>query len=76
MAKKQEMREVTIYYCDVCGHETDLPYYGVDDNGYGSCCYDKMHKSKRYLKEVNKIRGGIGMMQIDATFENLKNHIE
>ena len=73
--KKTEMRKVEIYYCDVCGNECGLPYYGKDNNGYGECCSSKISRADRYLVAVNTIRKGIGMRQIDVSFESLTNII-
>lgn len=36
--KIRELREITVYYCDICGNECGLPYTGYDEVGYGSCC--------------------------------------
>jgi len=71
--KKKEMREVEIYYCDVCSNECGLPYYSQDDVGYGKCCYSKMYKAEIYLKAVNKLRKGIGMKQLDMSYLNMRD---
>jgi len=42
--KQREMREREIFYCDICTEECGLPYYGVDEIGYGSCCSSLMRK--------------------------------
>lgn len=72
--KKNEMREISIYYCDVCGKECGLPYYGSDNNdnkGYGNCCDPKMNKAERYLTAINKIRETYDIPLIELTFETL-----
>ncbi len=73
MSKKQEMRELTIYYCNVCGNECGLPYRGMDDEGWGDCCSSKMYKAKRYLTAINTIRKRMFMIQIPETFKILKS---
>lgn len=74
--KQKEMREMEIYYCDVCGVECGLPYYGHDDNGYGNCCSTAMHRAGRYLDAVNKLRRNIGMKEIEESFANLKKIVK
>ena len=69
--KKREMRETTIYYCDICGNECGLPYMGMDDNGYGDCCDSKMHKARRYINALNRLRVMNRIPSIELTFNNL-----
>ena len=69
--KQKEMRELDIYYCDVCGKECGLPYYGRDDNGYGECCDNKMRKAERYLKAMNRLRVMNRIPSVELTFDHL-----
>jgi hypothetical protein len=54
MSKKIERRDVTVYYCDICGKECGLPYHGYDSIGFGSCCSSLMSKLEKadVLKEL------------------------
>lgn len=45
--KKIETREVTVYYCDICGKECGLPYCGYDSVGFGDCCASLMRKLEK-----------------------------
>lgn len=69
---RKEMRLREIHYCDVCGSECGLPYYGRDEQGYGDCCSPKMHRAERYYNAVNAIRTKFEMPQLEITFELLK----
>ena len=69
--KKTELREVEIYYCDVCGNECGLPYRGQDDKGWGECCTTKMWKAERYLNAMNRLRLMNRIPTMELTFDNL-----
>ena len=69
--KQKEIRALDIYYCDVCGKECGLPYYGIDNKGYGKCCHNKIFKAERYLNAINRLRIMNRIPSVELTFTNL-----
>lgn len=69
--KTKKTVTVDAYFCDVCGEECGLPYYGHDDHGYGSCCDHKMWKAECYLRTINKLRRMNNLPEHELTFQLL-----
>lgn len=69
--KTKKTITVDAYFCDVCGEECGLPYYGYGDKGVGNCCDHKIWKARCYLGSINKLRRMHDLPELELTFELL-----